>query len=87
MIRPSRPTASVRLTDFPVGTAVRLRSVPYALECSSTLGRIAHPVAGWAGYYIVRLDQPARHVAFGQVEYLPDLRLAATDLELVAETS
>jgi hypothetical protein len=49
------------------------------------LGRIAHPVEGWAGYYVVRLDQPARHVAFGRAEYLPDLQLAASDLEVVAE--
>jgi hypothetical protein len=83
-INPNRSAVCLEQPTLPIGTAVRPRSVPYALECSSMLGRIAHSVAGWAGYYLVRIDQPAEHVAFGRAAYLDMLRRVATDLEVAA---
>lgn len=70
------------------GTRVRLAHPPFELTLRSDLGTIvgADPVDGDIGYYIVRLDQPARFDdQVGEPEELTEIVEAADNLEVLPE--
>ena len=67
-----------------VGTRVRLRSAPHVVDLRSDTGQIVRPDI-WDGYYIVRLDQPARYLASdGAIEELTEIREAADNMDVQA---
>ena len=68
------------------GTRVRVCGPTTALgvTLASPEGTVVGP-AEWGGYYIVRLDQPARYqVADGHVEMLAELREYWDNLDVLA---
>ena len=68
---------------FEPGQRVQLLGNPIAVTLKGRTGTIVRPDI-WDGYYIVHLDMPALyHAANGEVEILPDIRVAADNLALL----
>jgi hypothetical protein len=63
-----------------VGARVRLRAPSPDLELRSGTGTVVRPDV-WDGYYIVRLDAPARLDHDGTVEEVSEVAEAADNLE------
>ena len=73
------------ITDRPlaVGTRVRLRAPSLLLDLQSNFGHVARPDQ-WDGYYIVRLERPARYRApDGSTQVLHEVREAADNMDVV----
>ncbi len=69
--------------DFAPGARVRIRSKPIGVTLASTTGTIVG-ADEWDGYYIVRLDLPARyHCADGHTEPLQEIREAGDNLTIL----
>ena len=70
-----------------VGVRVRLKERLIAVDLAANTGTVTGSDI-WDGYYIVRLDQPAKHHnADGTVEDLPKIREAWDNLEVLTERS
>jgi len=69
---------------LPTGTRVKLRGAPSGVTLRNPMGIIIGPDPDWAGYYRVRLDEPASyHRSDGTTEPLPVLREADDNLDIV----
>jgi hypothetical protein len=68
---------------FPVGARVRLRGAASGVELTAETGRLLRPDV-WLGYYIVRLDRPARYRhADGHVEEIIEIRQPGAAMDLL----
>ena len=65
-------------------TRVRLRGAPIALTLRTSDGVVVGPDR-WAGFVIVRLDEPAiYHHADGRLEDLPEIREFVENLDILS---
>jgi hypothetical protein len=72
---------------FPPNTRVRLLSAAGDLELRTPTGHIVGP-DNWLGYYIVRLDVPARFFhTDGHVEDVAEISEAADNMEPIGPTT
>ena len=68
---------------FEPGQHVQLLGNPVAVTLRGRAGTVLRPDK-WDGYYIVHLDTPALyHEANGDVDLLPEIRVAADNLALL----
>ena len=79
----SRETLEI-VDHFKPGQRVQLLGNPVAVTLRGRAGTVLRPDK-WDGYYIVQLDTPALyHEANGEVEIVPEIRVAADNLALLA---
>lgn len=70
---------------LPPGTRVRLRSASHVITLQSDTGAVVGPDEKWDGYYIVRLDLPARYDnGVHPPTLLDEMREAVDNLEVLA---
>ncbi len=69
------------------GTRVRLRSASHVIELRSDTGTVVRPDR-WAGYYVIRLDQPAiYHQADGSLRDLSEIVELEDNLDVIDATT
>ena len=73
-----------KATPLVAGTRVQVRGTPSGLTLVVPTGTVVGPDPDWDGYYIVRLDEPARYYCRGADEPLDEITEAADNLERLA---
>jgi hypothetical protein len=78
-------TGTIEQAGVHVGARVRLRAPSPLVELRSDTGTVLRPDV-WDGYYIVRLDAPARLQHDGHVEEVSEIAEAADNLDPLWES-